>query len=65
MPEKYVRRTDRNTKSCPFNEGVMLIENTKCVEFRHPCTIERCATCGWNPEVAEKRLMKIMGKEIK
>lgn len=33
---------------CPYNVGV-------------GCTVRKCTTCGWNPEVAKARLDKFMG----
>lgn len=41
----------KNTKSaaqwtCPMNEGVI-------------CRIRTCTSCGWNPDVSQKRLLNI------
>lgn len=27
------------------------------------CSVKKCAACGWNPEVAQRRMDKFLGKE--
>ena len=36
-------------KDCPYNNAL-------------ECSVKNCTRCGWNPEVAQRRLDKILGK---
>ena len=40
----------KSTTECPYNEGVMCAHTADC------------ATCGWNPDVAEERTADIRQK---
>ena len=43
------KRMKTNTDSCPHNEHLV-------------CEVHNCSQCGWNPEVAQARLERIVAK---
>ena len=47
-------KKERPTRSCPYNSMVAC----KYVPEHTPPELHRCHRCGWNPEVAQKRLEK-------
>ena len=43
------RKSRTNTFQCPHNHEVT-------------CTVQKCRACGWNPDVAQRRMEKLMGR---